>query len=109
MNKVALPLRDTNGSVGTLTGTSDWKKLSVKTKPPFGAVFAALVIRVEENTRGTIWIDDAEFSGYGAEPLEITSSFLGYHPKSDKQVVVKSRPHNGHCCRKGCCPGRVPA
>ena len=74
----------------SLTGTSDWQKLSVKTKPPHGAVFAALVIRVEENKTGTVWVDDAELNGYGAEPLEITTSFLGYHPKSDKRIVIKS-------------------
>ncbi|MDP7386699.1 MAG: amidohydrolase family protein, partial [Nitrospinota bacterium] len=33
---------------------------------------------------------DAELNGYGAEPLEITTSFLGYHPKSDKRIVIKS-------------------
>ncbi|MDA0838100.1 MAG: glycoside hydrolase family 9 protein [Planctomycetota bacterium] len=73
-----------------ITGTSDWKRLSIKTTPPFGAVFAALAIRVEENRSGTVWVDDAEFGGYGAESLEITASFLGYHPKSDKQIVIKS-------------------
>ena len=73
-----------------VTGTSDWQQLAVEVRPPFGAVFAMLAVRVEANSSGSIWIDDAEFNGYGAEPLEITYSHLGYHPKSDKSIVVKS-------------------
>jgi len=73
-----------------VTGTADWQEVVVEAMPPFGAVYAALVIRAERNTAGSIWVDDVEFNGYGAEPFEVTWSFAGYHPKSDKQIVVKS-------------------
>ncbi|MCF7837339.1 MAG: glycoside hydrolase family 9 protein [Candidatus Marinimicrobia bacterium] len=74
-----------------LTGTHDWTRIAVTAKPPHGAIFALLAVRVEHNTAGTVWVDDASFDGYGAEPLEIEMSLLGFHPASDKQAVIKSR------------------
>ena len=74
----------------TLTGTRDWTKITIHAKPPYGAFFAVPVVRVDNNSAGTFWIDDAELNGYGADPLEISYSFLGFHPKSDKQFTVKS-------------------
>lgn len=67
-----------------------WREVSVTARPPEGAVYAAMVIDVAKNGDSPVWIDDASFNGYGAEPLEITQSFAGYHPQSDKTVVVKS-------------------
>ena len=74
----------------SLTGAEDWTRVSVKAKPPLGAVYAMPVVRVKNQTAGLIWIDDAEMNAHGAEPLEISRSLLGYHPQSDKQVVIKS-------------------
>ena len=73
-----------------LTGTQDWTRLEVTARPPLGAVFAACAVRVDNNTGGRVWIDDAEYNGYGAEPLEISYSLAGLHPQSDKHVVVRS-------------------
>lgn len=73
-----------------LTGTHDWTRIDVTAKPPRGAIFALLAVRVENNGAGTAWVDDAAFDGYGAEPLEIEMSLLGFHPASDKQAVIKS-------------------
>lgn len=75
----------------SISGDNDWTLLSVRAKPPLGAMYAVLVVRVEENTSGTVWVDDAEFNGYGDEPLEITYSHLGYHPRSSKRIVIKSK------------------
>jgi len=69
--------------------TGEWQKVELIAQPPYGAHWACLLIRVDQNAAGHIWIDDAEFNGYGAEPLEITYSRLGYHPLSDKQFVIK--------------------
>ena len=74
----------------SLTGAKDWTRVSVKAKPPLGAVYAMPVVRVKNQTTGLIWIDDAEMNAHGAEPLEISRSLLGYHPKGDKSVVAKS-------------------
>ncbi|MHC4871287.1 MAG: glycoside hydrolase family 9 protein [Planctomycetota bacterium] len=76
---------------GSTKGNGGWVRLSVSAKPPYGAVFVIPVVRVENNTVGTVWIDDAEIDGYSAEPLEISRSLAGYHPKSDKTFVVKSK------------------
>ena len=73
-----------------VTGTVDWTRAAVTASPPFGASYAALLVHAGDNASGTAWIDDARFDGYGVEPLEITWSRLGYHPASDKHIVVKS-------------------
>lgn len=85
-----LQLVGRSASKARLTGTQDWTRIDVTGKPPRGAVFAMLAVRVENNTAGTVWIDDAAFDGYGAEPLEIEMSLLGFHPSSDKEAVIKS-------------------
>ena len=68
----------------------DWTQLAVEVKPPFGAHLVYPVVRVDGKTRGTVWIDDAEMNGYGAEPLEIMLSHIGYHPQSHKSIVFRS-------------------
>lgn len=73
-----------------VTGPKDWTRVSVKAKPPYNTCFAIPVIRVENNGAGSVWVDDAEIDGYSAEPLELSYSFMGYHPESDKEFVVKS-------------------
>ena len=82
-----------------VTGTRDWTRLEVTARPPYGTSYAALVVRVESNTSGTVWIDDAEFPAGGTEPLELTHSHLGYHPLSDKQFVVRSFLRDAVTCR----------
>jgi len=74
----------------TVTGTADWTAIAVEDRPPFGANRAICVVGVDNNTAGDVWIDDASMNGYGVEPLEITISHVGYHPLSDKQIVVRS-------------------
>jgi Glycosyl hydrolase family 9/Malectin domain/Cellulase N-terminal ig-like domain len=72
------------------TGTRGWHTVAVTANPPHGASYAIPLVRVENNTAGTVWVDDAEFNGYGAEKLEIMTSHFGYHPRSDKTIVVRS-------------------
>ena len=74
----------------TLTGTSNWTQLDVEARPRFGTAIAALAVVVEDNTTGRVWIDDAHFDGYGAEPLEVTYSHLGFHPRGSKRFLIKS-------------------
>lgn len=88
MPRIQLVGRDTSKT--RLTGTCGWTRIDVTAKPPHGAIFAMLAVRVENNTAGTVWIDDASFDGYGVEPLEIEMSLLGFHPASEKQAVFKS-------------------
>lgn len=73
-----------------ITGSTDWTKLEVTAKPPFGAAIAAPVVRVDNNSAGTVWVDDAEMNGYGTDPIWVAHSSLGYHPKGDKTLVVKT-------------------
>ncbi len=68
----------------------DWKEVFVEAKPPKETIYALVVVEAEKNGSASIWVDDAELNGYGAEPLEITRSFLGFHPQGDKTMVVKS-------------------
>ncbi len=69
----------------------EWAEVSVEAQPPAEAFYAALVVEASEHEKGSpVWIDDAEFNGYGSEPLEITRSYAGYHPYGEKSVVVKS-------------------
>lgn len=68
-----------------------WTEISVEAKPPAEAFYAVLVAAPSDlPTGGKLWIDDAAFDGYGAEPLEITQSYAGYHPSGVKSVIVKS-------------------
>jgi len=73
-----------------VTGTQDWRKLTVAAKPPFGTALAAMVIQIEDNTAGSFWFDDVHLDAYGAEPLEITASHLGFHPTGSKRFLIKS-------------------
>lgn len=73
-----------------VTATQDWTEISVTAKPPFGAIVAAPVLIVEDNTSGSVWIDDVTLDGYGAEPIEITGSHLGLHPNGVKRFLVKT-------------------
>ena len=99
-----------NPSSTILSGDRDWTELAVETKPPFGAVFAALLVHVENNTRGTVWVDDATFDGYGCEPLEIQRSFLGFHPQGSKRMVIRAlQPGPVHWELQGAAPGRTVA
>ena len=73
------------------TGTFDWKKLTVTARPPEEALFALLIVRVDSNAQGTVWIDDADYSGYGVDPLSIAYSQLGFHPSGRKLFVIAAR------------------
>ncbi len=67
-----------------------WQEVAVTARPPAEALYGAAVIDVSGNEGASVWIDDAEWNGYGAEPLEITRSYAGFHPAGDKEVLVKS-------------------
>ena len=67
-----------------------WRKVEITARPPGEALFGVAVIVASGNAGSSIWIDDAEWNGYGAEPLEITRSFAGFHPSGGKEVLVKS-------------------
>lgn len=73
-----------------VTAQADWKEVVVEAKPPTEAIFALLVIEAGGNSGASLWVDDAEFNGYGAEPLEITRSFAGFHPRGEKTMIAKS-------------------
>ena len=74
-----------------ITGTSPgWRKVEVCARPPRNAHWVMPLIRVSGNTRGTVWVDDALFTPYGAEPLEISYPHMGFHPRGGKRFVVKS-------------------
>ena len=72
-----------------LTGTSDWKRISFKVKPPYGAQFMALAICSEDN-KGKVWFDDLHCHTLGAEEIEILGSQAGYHPQGRKEAVVRT-------------------
>ena len=73
-------------------GTHDWKKFDVTMKPPAGANLVTFRVYCIDN-RGTIWIDDLEFDGFGDAPLEILASQLGYPADGSKKVFIRSRKH----------------
>ena len=71
-------------------GTHDWKRLSVTMTPPYGANLVTFRI-YSINNKGTVWIDDLEFDGFGNAPLEIIESQLGYPADGIKKIYVRSR------------------
>ena len=71
-------------------GTHDWKRLSVTMTPPYGANLVTFRVYTINN-KGTVWIDDLEFDGFGNAPLEIIESQLGYPVDGLKTVYVRSR------------------
>lgn len=73
-----------------VTGTQDWTELSVTARPPFGAIVGAMVLVVDDNAAGAFWFDDVSLDGYGAEPIELTLSHLGFHPNGVRRILVKT-------------------
>ena len=87
-----------------ISGTTDWTKLTVNAQPPQGTIYAAVIIKVDDQDRGSYWFDDAYLDGYGADALEITTSHLGYHPAGNKRILIKAmsdQPVQYHVARKG--------
>lgn len=73
-----------------VTPGPEWQEVAVAAKPPPEAMFALLVVDAGDRDGTATWVDDAECNGYGAEPLEITRSFAGFHPRGDKTLIIKS-------------------
>jgi hypothetical protein len=73
-----------------VTPDGEWREVFVEAKPSAEAMFALAVIDAGGNKGESMWVDDAELNGYGAEPLELTCSFAGFHPRGDRTCVVKS-------------------
>ena len=72
-----------------LAGSSDWKRISFKVKPPYGAQFMALAVCSEDN-KGKVWFDELYCHTLGAEEIEILGSQAGYHPQGKKEAVVRT-------------------
>ncbi|MCF7837335.1 MAG: glycoside hydrolase family 9 protein [Candidatus Marinimicrobia bacterium] len=81
----------TRGAALAADQAAGWTELTARAMPPDGALYALPAIRVADNAQGSFLVDDAEFNGYGDLPLEITQSHLGYHPLSDKRLIVRSQ------------------
>lgn len=73
-----------------ITGATDWQKLVVEAKPPYGTTHASFILRSDGN-EGKVYFDDLDFDGFGTEPVEIVLPQIGYHPKGEKQALVKTR------------------
>jgi len=71
-------------------GTSGWQKVKVTASPPEGAHWVTFCIKAETG-EGTAWIDDLEFDGFGAEPVQVIESQAGYAPWSKKEIIVRTK------------------
>ena len=74
----------------SIKGTNTWKKISIKTQPPEGARWVNFAIEADTG-KGKAWIDDLEFDGFGADPIQIIESQAGYTPWSKKEILVRTR------------------
>jgi len=76
-------------------GTSGWQKVSVIGAPPRAARWVSFCLRVDTGD-GEAWIDDLEFDGFGAEPVQIIESQAGYAAWGKKEIIVRSKvPSSG--------------
>ena len=73
-----------------IKGTSDWQQLTLSTFPPKGARWVSFCIKADTG-EGTAWIDDLEFDGFGAAPVQIIESQAGYAPWSRKEIIVRTK------------------
>lgn len=71
------------------SGTHDWKLLTVAGKAPAGANLVRFRIH-SINNRGTIWVDDLEFDGFGTTPVEIITSQVGFSLHGAKKAFVRT-------------------
>ena len=73
-----------------IKGSSDWQQISVTAFPPRGARWVSFCIKADTD-EGTAWIDDLEFDGFGADPVQIIESQAGYAPWSKKEIIVRTK------------------
>lgn len=75
---------------GNLTGTSDWKKISLDLKIPQYSMY--LLIRfVSRNNTGKVFLDGLYLNGYGSSPMEVIINQAGFHPEGVKDGVVRTK------------------
>ncbi len=70
-----------------LSGTFDWRRVEVTDRPPPDTNLAMVRV-VSSGNAGRLLVDDADFDGLGAAPLEVLFSQAGYEPLGYKDVVV---------------------
>jgi len=101
MGSAALRVIETTRSA-ELSGDQPWTLLEAVAVPPPGTNMVAMMIRADSGPDGAVWVDDAAFDGYGAEPLEISYSHLGFEPSGWKSAVIRSvanKPVKIRLCR----------
>lgn len=71
-------------------GDGKWRLIQVSTRPPYGADHVTFRINTEMK-KGTVWVDDLRFYGFGDAPVELIACQGGYYPSGSKRVIVALR------------------
>ncbi len=76
--------------VAAVTGTFDWKPVSVQLVPPPGAQFLTVELNVR-SSQGTWLVDDFFLDGFGEFKAEFLMPQAGYDAHGYKDVVVRTK------------------